>query len=83
MEKSNLWENSTVILSSDHSWRLSDEIGIKRDFRVPFVVKLPHAKPGVFTQEFHTSKTGQLILDIFKHKIPNTEALSAWLAAKH
>lgn len=87
MEAAGEWENSVLIVSSDHSSRFKSE----RDFgqlpplrrtealadkRIPFIIKLPGQHSRVdYEQTINTSVTKNLILDIFDEKITKPEDL--------
>ena len=94
MEAAGVWDDTTVVISSDHWWRAemwrdktfwSEEdaviAGAKSDHRVPFLVKLSGQKGGsVYDSPVNTVLTHDLILDVLSGKISNANEVPAWLA---
>lgn len=90
MEKNGSWDDSILIVSSDHSLRLSwkdeltqEEINLKKDAydpRIPFFVKLPkQRKSFIYEKPFNTVLTKDLILNLIKGEISNSEQLESWM----
>ena len=88
MESSGTWDNTTVIVSADHPWRLdanpiepTNEAfpltnGGKADPRVPFIVKMSgQTAPAVSDKNFNTVITTQLIRSIMNGEIANPDDL--------
>lgn len=82
MEKENQWKNTVIIISSDHSWRRSSEYDQKRDFRVPFSVRMPDEISIKVNANFETPKTKDLILAIFENKVRTSKDVADWLQNK-
>jgi hypothetical protein len=91
MEAAGLWEQSTVIVSSDHWWRaihrgdwgLTPEEELvfagERNRRVPFLVKLAgESEPSTYPRGFNTLLVHDLILDLLAGEITARESLVAW-----
>ncbi|HXF11342.1 MAG TPA: sulfatase-like hydrolase/transferase, partial [Desulfuromonadaceae bacterium] len=82
MESAGEWDKTWVIVSADHSWRMSHTFDGKRDFRVPFIIKPPGpSSPMIDSQEFNSVVTKHVITAVFDREITNTESLSGWLTA--
>ena len=94
MERSGTWDETTVVISSDHWWRTeywdvrkpiwsaADDAyrGEGADHRIPFLVKLGGQKTSAtYNARFNTVLTHDLILEILNGKIATVEQLSAWL----
>ena len=93
MEDSGVWDNSTVIISSDHSWRIDNGGAIettdpaytatdggKYDPRVPFIIKLKRQKDAVtFDKPVNTVITSEIIVNIFGNNIKTPEDLMKFL----
>jgi hypothetical protein len=87
MEAAGLWDDSVVIVSADHPWRL--EIFTDRDRelaeqgkdpRVPFIVKLKNQTgPVKYEKPFNTLVTHDLILALMKGEISTPGELEKWL----
>lgn len=78
MEESGDWNNATLIVSSDHSWRESSNYDGKRDFRVPYFVKMPDCKGAVMAQPTATVLTKEFILQIMSKGIRTTREAVSW-----
>jgi arylsulfatase A-like enzyme len=95
MEAARVWDSTTVVLSSDHWWRV-DYWGDKTfwsaenasvstprvDHRVPFLIKLAGQKEAsTYSAPFNTVLTHDLILDVLSGKISTSSQVHAWLDA--
>ncbi len=71
LEEEDLWNNSTIIVTSDHVWRaFGVQSNLKEEQHVPFLVKLPDQQNGVkFEVPFNTIITVKLIRAILDGKI--------------
>lgn len=91
METANLWDETVVIVSSDHQLRIkrnknfltkSDfEItkGIE-DLRIPFIVKLKNQNESIkHDKPFNIVNTQDLILKIIRGKISSSDELKEWM----
>lgn len=91
LEDNNLWDNSTVIISSDHQWRINsyrgwlskEELEITDGVehpKIPFFLKLKGQKESViYDKPFNTVITYDLILAIMKGEISTIEEAKTWL----
>ena len=79
LEANGEWNKSTLIISSDHSWRKSAEYDSKRDFRVPFIIKMADGKARVINKPIGTIVTKNFILEVMKKKISTTDEAVSWL----
>jgi hypothetical protein len=90
------WDRSTVLVSSDHSYRtlswekfaqirtveMVKETAMKRYPYVPFFLKLPGQHQAVnYDREFNNALTSDLILQLLNEKLPATKDAVAWLDA--
>jgi hypothetical protein len=95
MERNGTWENSTVVVSSDHWWRTeywntrsiwSAAEDVYRDegkfHHIPFIVKLNGQKERLtYDAPFNTVVSHDLILDILSGKLAVANQVPAWLEA--
>lgn len=82
MEAAGQWDKTWIIVSADHSWRSSADFDGHRDFRVPFFVKPPGpANPVLYSQQFNTILTHDLILAILRGQLANQQNVVDWLDA--
>lgn len=80
MEASGQWDKTWVIVSADHSWRVSQTYDGRRDLRVPFLVKPAGASdPDAYSRQFNTALTRNLILAVLDGELTNRENLVTWL----
>lgn len=78
MEAAGLWEDTTVLVTSDHGWRSPPDGKI--DKRVPFILKLARQKQGVtYDAAFNTALTSQLIQAILNGALSTPESVVRWL----
>jgi hypothetical protein len=80
MEKAHLWEETVIILTSDHWWRESDKFYGKVDKRVPFLIKLAGQKEAItYDKPFNTVLIHDLILGLLKREISSSKSIVTWL----
>lgn len=93
MEAAGFWDDSTVVVSSDHWWRISywdkkptwseaDNIfrPEESDHRIPFLVKLRHQKTRAdYDKQLNTVITHDLLIDILNRRVETPDQLISWL----
>lgn len=82
MEEQDLWDNTTIIVSSDHWLREHKKyFNFKEnDLRIPFIVKLANQKRAItYKHAFNTFNTQELILAIMRKEIIKPEDVVEWL----
>ena len=91
LESAGQWDNTTVIVSADHWWRVKgrsdfahlpeDQRGAAvADRRVPFIVKLPGQTSAVpYSPAFNTVITRYLINAIMTGEVNTPDQLAKWL----
>src|SRR5215472_7608767 len=80
MEDAGVWNNATLIVTSDHP---PTDSGISDDMRVPFLVKLAGQKRGVAVAEpVNTVVIAEMCLAILRKQVRNELELAAWLTAR-
>jgi arylsulfatase A-like enzyme len=83
MENTGLWDRTAVIVTSDHSFRESRELDGKRDFRVPFIVKLPGKTEWTeFSEPIGLIVLAQLALELLDNGPHDAHDLSGWMSAR-
>lgn len=81
LKQSRLSDITSLIISSDHSTKL--QFRRISDERVPFMVHLARQDASLeYSEPFNTVFTGELVEAILTGRIPNNEALVAWLKSK-
>lgn len=84
MEESGTWNNTWVILSSDHWWRESTVYDGRIDRRVPFMVKAPGAGQHIdYPTPFDTILTAELVAAVLTGEIERGDQLATWFAQHH
>jgi phosphoglycerol transferase MdoB-like AlkP superfamily enzyme len=93
MERAGWWDNTVVLLSSDHWWRTEiwprnqswteEEQTVKSDGsdrRVPFMLKLKGQREGLIYQpSFNTVLSQELVLTLLRGELPAPADVTAWL----
>ena len=84
MESEGLWDQTTILISSDHWWRSSHEFDGITDHRVPFLLKLAgQTESIVFETPFNTLLSHDLILSILQNDLSTPEEIYDWLERNH
>lgn len=95
MEAAGLWQEATVLVTSDHWWRThiwrdgfswtqeddqAAAVEAANSVRVPFLLKLPDQQlPVVYEPPFNTVLTHDLLLSILRRDIRTAEEAKNWL----
>ncbi len=80
MEKAKLWDQTTVIYSSDHWNRNSEWLGVKTNHRVPFLMKLAGQKKHIeYLPRFNTVLTRDLLESVMNKEVTAPEEATKWL----
>lgn len=93
MEAAGMWDNTTVLISTDHWWRttmwsrgpfwtVEDEAVAagKSDHRIPFILKLAGQREQLtYDQPFNTVLSRDLLLAVLRGEISEPQAVAAWL----
>jgi hypothetical protein len=81
MQAAGDWDNTTILLSADHSYRAAAALDGHKDHRVPFLLKLAgHSEPATFSEPFNTLLTRDLLLAILRGEIATPPEAAAWIA---
>ena len=81
MEANELWDASTVVVSSDHGWRQARGAGSEPG-AIPLIVKLAHSETAVrIDEEISSLVTHDLLMHLLEHQC-SSEELAAWLRAR-
>ncbi|HEU64262.1 MAG TPA: hypothetical protein ENH96_02580, partial [Chlamydiae bacterium] len=93
LQKSNLWEDSTLILTSDHwlrkhFWETTPQkltkeemalCGQRKEALVPLIIKMPHQKEAIaYDKPFNAISLHNLVLDIYNNKVSKEKDLVRW-----
>ena len=95
MERAGTWDNTAVLISSDHWWRTemwgrgpfwtkedAEASGNKMDHRIPFVLKLAGQREAVtYDPAFNTVLTHDLLLALLRGEVSGPQNVVAWLDA--
>lgn len=83
MERADLWDQSTVIVTSDHPLRWYAMLDETVDPRVPFLVKLAGQKQGIVYQgPLHSLIAHDLTLAALRGELSQPEQVTRWLDAR-
>ena len=76
MQSAGTWENTTILVTSDHSLRVPG----KQDHRVPFILKMAGQQvPLVYSRSFNTIITHELLLALLQGQLAGVDDVSAWI----
>lgn len=80
MEEGETWENTVIILTSDHWWRGSESFDGKKDLRVPFLLKLAGQHQFIiYDSPFNTVLTHDLIISLLRGELSSLDDTISWL----
>jgi len=80
LEAKGMWDSSTILVTSDHWWRIAPLRNGRRDHRVPFLFKLPGENEALtYEQPFNSVLIHDLLLDVLTNKITTPNDASHWL----
>jgi hypothetical protein len=83
MAKTETWDNSTVIITSDHPYRESGLLDGKSDPRIPWLLKMAHQRQGaIYSRQFNTIVTQDLLLAVLRGEVADAAAVQRWLDTK-
>lgn len=81
MTHAQLWENATILVTSDHPYRESRHLDGKEDPRVPFLLKFPKQNRFVvYDRPLHTVATRELLDSVFRGEVSTPEGAVEWLS---
>ena len=80
MTRVGAWDDTTVLVSSDHPYRESRRLDGKDDPRVPFLLKLPGQSASVvYDEPLQTLVTRRLIDSVFRGEVTSPTTAVGWL----
>lgn len=87
LEKSGLWENTTLIVSSDH-WRRQRDFfnpeNLDIDYKIPFMIKLSGPpRSYIYSKPINTVVSKNLILELLRGHLASHEDLADWISTNN
>jgi len=83
MEANGTWTTTSVLVTSDHSWRASRDFDGKHDPRVPFIVKPSGGSNALtFTKPLYTTVASELVVTLLKGTRATVTDLARWLTVR-
>jgi hypothetical protein len=81
MERTNLWDKSVVLVTSDHEWRHVYLYDNQRIRKIPFLLKMPgQSRPFDFFPEFSAMRlTKDLLLRVQSQHIVTSKDAASWI----
>jgi hypothetical protein len=80
MENAGTWDATTVLFTSDHSYRDAAQLDGRGDGRIPYLLKLASQKETVtYREPFNAVVTGDLLLAVMRGEIGDAASATAWL----
>jgi hypothetical protein len=75
-----LWEQTALLLTSDHWLRTSELIDGVKEHRVPFLLKLAgQSRPAVYERAFNTVLSHELMLELLRGRLRTAAGVTRWL----
>lgn len=82
MEAAGVWDETTLLITSDHAFRTSRALDGKRDKRVPFLLKLAGQQQGLeLAVPFNNLLVHDLIGEILEQRVSTADQAAAWISA--
>lgn len=80
LEEAGLWDQTAILVTSDHWLRTSELIDGNKDHRVPFLLK-PAGKgnPAVYDRPFNAVLSHELLLELLRGKLRTSAGVARWL----
>ena len=83
MERAGLWDQTWVLISSDHWWRSAPASFGPPDYRVPFILKPPRTNSCVaYPAALQTLFSHDLVLAILRGEVKTEADALAWLTSR-
>jgi hypothetical protein len=80
LEQMSQWDNSIVLVTSDHWWREAEKVNEEQDRRVPFMLKLASQKVGTeYQKPFNTVLTRELLLQLLRSNLTSPADVATWI----
>lgn len=81
MEEAGLWDQTTVLITSDHEWRHTYLYDHRRVRQIPFMLKMPRQEKRLdFVSPIAPMRvTKDLLLGIMENKLQKPESVTEWL----
>jgi hypothetical protein len=83
MEQAGLWDETTVLITSDHPWKKAERYDGKRDDRIPLLLKMPGQRESVvYEHQFSSEHVKDLILSILAARTTDPPSVVSWIKAR-
>ncbi|HXG33209.1 MAG TPA: sulfatase-like hydrolase/transferase [Bryobacteraceae bacterium] len=80
LEAAGLWDQTALLLTSDHWLRTSELIDGIKEHRVPFLLKLAgKSRPAVYEHAFNTVLSHELMLELLRGRLRTPGGVTRWL----
>jgi len=80
MESAHLWDDTTVLITTDHSYRQAGELHGKFDPRIPFLLKLAGQHQGLaYDRPFNAILDQELLLAVLNNQVTDAAGAARWL----
>jgi hypothetical protein len=74
------WYRTTILLTTDHSFRASKALDGKADHRIPFLLKMAgHDEEGELSEPFTTVLTGDLLVAVLRGEVSTPVQAEDWI----
>ena len=93
MESSGRWDDTTIVITSDHGYRpeiwngtpgdtqeMRDAVGGSKSLTVPVLIHFPHQKTALrYAPEFNNALLHDLVLAVLRSEVRDPEQAAQWL----
>ena len=81
MEASGVWENTHLLLTSDHPYRQRRRIdGVRNDNRIPFIVRVAGSSETVaYDGDFNTVLAPDLVIGLLRGEVRTANEVRDWI----
>jgi len=82
IEGAGLWETTSIVVTSDHSWRGARRYDGRSDPRVPFLVRAAGSEESLtYLRSFNTAVLADLSVAVMSGEIGGARSIAQWLNA--
>jgi hypothetical protein len=82
LEQAGMWDSSTVLFSTDHSYVSAEAFDGRFDPRIPFLLKMAGPVSAIdYQPEFNTLETSGLVMAILRREVATPQDAARWIEA--
>ncbi|HVX66024.1 MAG TPA: sulfatase-like hydrolase/transferase [Bryobacteraceae bacterium] len=82
LERAGMWDSSTVLFSTDHSYVSAEAFDGRFDPRIPFLLKMAGPVSAIdFQPKFNTLITSELLMSVLRSEVRTPQDAARWIEA--